>query len=71
MPEDYANFFSIKALPLETAYLNFLPSRASWFTKWDSLNEYSIEALKDYLRNLIKVCNTSNKGQILGLYPFQ
>lgn len=70
MPEDYANFFSIKALPLETAYLNFLPSRASWFTKWDSLNEYSIEALKDYLRNLIKVCNTSNKGQILGALSF-
>lgn len=49
MPEDYANFYSIKALPLETAYLNFLPSRAPWFTKWDSLNEYSIEALEDYL----------------------
>ena len=70
MPDDYANFYSIKALPLETAYLNFLPSRVSWFTKWDSINEYSIEALKDYLRNLIKVCNASNKGQVLGALSF-
>lgn len=70
MPEDYANFYSIKALPLETAYLNFLPSRAPWFTKWDILNGYSTEALKEYLRNLIKVCNTSNKGQVLGALSF-
>ncbi|MFW1997335.1 hypothetical protein ACG904_20710 [Acinetobacter guillouiae] len=57
-------------MPLEIAYLNFLPSRVLWFTKWDSQNEYSIEALKDYLRNLIKVCNASNKGQVLGALSF-
>lgn len=70
MPDDYANFFSIKALPLEIAYLNFLPSTVPWFTKWDFQNEYNIEALKDYLRNLIKVCNASNKGQVLGALSF-
>ncbi|MBF7691502.1 dsDNA nuclease domain-containing protein [Acinetobacter pollinis] len=70
MPNDYANFYSIKALPLETPYLSFLPFRVPWFTKWNSQEEYSIESLKDYLRNLIQVCNTSNKGQVLGALSF-
>ncbi|WGX73876.1 hypothetical protein QJS67_04755 [Acinetobacter radioresistens] len=70
MPDEYANFYSIKALPLETAYLNFLPSRVMWFTKWNSQDEYSIESLKDYLRKLIRVCNTSNEGKILGALSF-
>lgn len=67
---DDADFFSIKALPFETSYLNFLSSKINWFKKWDTQNEYSIDALKDYLRNLIQVCNVSNNGQTLGALCF-
>ncbi len=70
MPSDYADFLSIKALPLETSFLNFLPSKVSWFSKWNYQNEYNIDSLKDYLRNLIKDCNTNNGDSVLAALSF-
>ncbi|WP_019459208.1 dsDNA nuclease domain-containing protein [Acinetobacter sp. GG2] len=70
MPSDCADFLSIKALPLETSFLNFLPSKVSWFSKWNYQNEYNLEALKDYIRNLIETCNTNNGDSVLAALSF-
>lgn len=70
MPNDYTNYYSIKALPLETSYLDFTSSKVSWFKNWDKRNEYNVVNLKDYLQELIQACNTSNNSQLLGSLSF-
>ncbi len=70
MPIDCAEFLSIKALPLETSFLNFLPSKVDWFSKWDYQNEYNIETLKDYIKNLIGICNKNNGNSVLAALSF-
>lgn len=70
MPIDCAEFLSIKALPLETSFLNFLPSKVDWFSKWDYQNEYNIETLKDYIKNLIGTCNKNNGNRVLAALSF-